>query len=48
MENYTTPDEMFNTTTDYMTSHLPETPLKQEVSDHLGPFCYVFMILIGT
>ena len=48
MQNYTAPVEIFNTTTDYITPRLPETPLHQEVSGNLEPFVYVSMIIIGT
>ena len=60
MHNFTAPVEIFHTTTDittadifnssinYITPQLPETPLHQEVSGNLGPFFYVSMIIIGT
>ena len=48
MQNYTAPVEIVNTTVNYLTPHLPETPLYQEVSSDLGPFFYVSMIVIGT
>ena len=48
MQNYTAPVEIVNTTVNYLTPHLPETPLYQEVSSNLGPFFYVSMIVIGT
>ena len=38
MQNYTAPVEIVNTTVNYLTPHLPETPLYQEVSGDLGPF----------
>ena len=48
MPNYSTAVEIVNTTVNYFTTHLPETPLHQEVSGDLGPFFYVSMIIIGT
>ena len=48
MPNYSTAVEIVNTTVNYFTPHLPETPLHQEVSGDLGPFSYVSMIIIGT
>ena len=57
MQNYTAPVDISYTTdntftifngTDYITPHLPETPLHQEVSGDLRPFFYVSIILIGT
>ena len=49
MDNFTTPaDIVLNSTTDYITPQLPETPLYQEVSSDLGPFFYVSMIILGT
>ena len=48
MPNYSTAVEIVNTTVNYLTPHLPETPLHQEVSGDLGPFFYVSMIIIGT
>ena len=48
MPNYSTAVEIVNTTVNYFTPHLPETPLHQEVSGELGPFFYVSMIIIGT
>ena len=47
MQNYTAP-EVVNTTVNYLSPKLPETPLYQEVSGSLGPFFYVSMIFIGT
>ena len=48
MSNITTPAEVINNTTDYITPNLPETPLYQEVSSELGPFFYVTMTFIGV
>ena len=38
MPNYSTAVEIVNTTVNYFTPHLPETPLHQEVSGDLEPF----------
>ena len=44
----TTTADIFNSTINYITPQLPETPLHQEVSGNLGPFFYVSMIIIGA